>query len=65
VIAKLNAETSLPHEKHLVLAVMVMPDKFPLELNELYFLAVKLSRCLWAPVFAEERKLVIEIDRNA
>jgi hypothetical protein len=53
-IAKLDPEPAVPYKKHLVLFIMMMPDKFSLELDKLDFLTIKLSRHFWPPVFAEE-----------
>jgi len=40
MISKLHAHPSTPDEKHLVLLLMMMPEKFPLELHHLHFLPV-------------------------
>ena len=53
-IAKLDPEPAFPYKKHLVLFIMMMPDKFSLELDKLNILTIKLSRHFWPPVIAEE-----------
>ena len=54
-VAEIHPESSLHHQEHLVLVLMVVPDEFSLELDEFDKLAVELADDLRAPMIVKLR----------
>lgn len=55
-------EGSTYHEEKLILMVVMVPDKLPLELDELYLLSIELAADFRTPVFVKESELFEKVD---
>ena len=62
VVSKLHPKPPAPHQKQLVFRLVMMPGKFTLKLNKLYFLAIEFRDHFWTPVLVEQRELFLQID---
>ena len=61
-VAELHPEPPADHQKQLILRLVLVPDEFALELDELDLLAVQDPHDLGAPVLVDLRELVCQAD---
>ncbi len=61
-VAEFDPKISFPDEKKFVLAVVMMPDKFAFEFDELNLLPVQFRNDLRTPMIGEEGKLLLQIN---
>jgi len=60
VLAELNLHPSTPHQKHLILMLMVMPGKQATELHELNLLPVEFCDDIGPPMLLDKSTLFSE-----
>src|SRR6266566_2937448 len=62
-VAEFHEQYALCHEKHFILALVMMPDEFALKLRCLHVKIVQLPDDFGAPAIGEAAELVRKIDR--
>lgn len=61
-ISEMHVEAPVQNEEELVFVLVLMPNEFALELDELHVLAVQLTDDLRIPVSVESRELFAKVD---
>ena len=61
-IAKFDAKSAMNAQEQLIFKIVMMPDKLPLELDQLDLLSVQLADNLWSPMFGNLIQLVGNVD---
>src|SRR5215831_15494859 len=62
-IAEFHPQRAFDHQKHFVLTVVVMPDKFAFELYRLHIEIIELTDDFWVPAVGEAIELFRKVDR--
>src|SRR4051812_36816616 len=57
-----DPETPLPHQKELVLQIVLVPGKLALDLDQLDFMTVQRSDHLWPPMFVKQAEFPVQVD---
>jgi hypothetical protein len=62
VIAELHSQGSFYHQEKLVFVIMMMPDEFAFQFNNLYVAIVHFTDYVGFVVFGEQGKLLLQVD---